>query len=328
MTFHSPSLRPARALAALALATLAVAGLSACGKKDEASGAATQVAAKVDAEEISVHQINQVLSRTNTNGASPQDVQRLSRDVLEKLIDQQLLVAQATEAKLNRSPDVVAQIESAKREILARAYVQQVTSSLAKPTADEVKKYFAEHPALFAERRIFNVQEIIVPATPGLLDVLRGFAAAGKPVEEVAAFLKGKDIKFNGGAASRPAEQVPLELLGKLQPLKDGQCIVLEAPRAFTYVRLAGSQSAPIGAEAAAPRIEQFLTNQRATEAVAASVKQLRTSAKISYQGEFAKPLDGAAATPATAATPAPAATPDKPSDDKAAMDKGVKGLK
>lgn len=318
MSLHTPRLRHALTLAAVALAIL---GLSACGKKDEAAGAATQVAAKVGSEEISVHQINQVLSRSNTNGASPQDVQRLSRDVLEKLIDQQLLVDQATEAKLNRSPEVVAQIESAKREILARAYVQQVTAGLAKPTPDEVKKYFAEHPALFAERRIFNVQEIIVPATPELLQTLNGFAASGKPVEEVAAYLKSKDIKFNGGAATRPAEQVPLELLGKLQPLKDGQCIVLQAPRALTYLRIASSQSAPLAADVAAPRIEQFLANQRAGDAVAASVKTLRTNAKISYMGEFAKPLDTAAPAPAAAA-------PEKPSDDKAAMDKGVSGLK
>jgi EpsD family peptidyl-prolyl cis-trans isomerase len=324
MTIKSPLLRHALTLAAVSLAILS---LPACGKKDEASGAATQVAAKVGSEEISVHQINQVLSRSNTNGASPQDVQRLSREVLEKLIDQQLLVDQATEAKLNRSPEVVAQIESAKREILARAYVQQVTAGVTKPTPDEVKKYFAEHPALFSERRIFNVQEIIVPVAPGLLDVLKGFAASNKSAEEVAAFLKSKDIKFNGGAATRPAEQVPLELLGKLQPLKDGQCIVLEAPRAITYVRVASSQSAPIGAEAAAPNIEKFLANQRASDAVTASLKQLRGAAKISYMGEFAKPLEAAADAPAAPA-PAPAAAADKSTDDKAAMDKGVSGLK
>ena len=139
----------------------------------------------------------------------------------------------------------------------------------------------------------------------------------------MAAYLKSKDIKFNGGAATRPAEQVPLELLGQLQALKDGQCIVLEAPRALTYVRLAASQTAPIGAEAAAPRIEQFLGNQRSNEAVTASVKQLRSASKITYLGEFVQ-----GAEPAAAAAPAAPAAPQKPSDDKAAMDKGVSGLK
>ena len=82
--------------------------LSACGGGDKKSGA-TQVAAKVGSEEISVHQINQVLSRTNAANATPQAVDKLRRDVLEKLIDQQLAVSQAEESKLNRSPEVVAQ---------------------------------------------------------------------------------------------------------------------------------------------------------------------------------------------------------------------------
>ena len=74
-------------------------------------------------------QINQVLQRANTNGASPEAAKAMGREVLEKLIDQQLAVDQATEAKLQRSPEVVSQIESARREILARAYLQQLASA-------------------------------------------------------------------------------------------------------------------------------------------------------------------------------------------------------
>lgn len=311
----------------LATALLAgVLGLSACGNKDDKK-VATQVAAKVGSEEISVHQINQILSRVNTGGATPQAMQNMGREVLEKLIDQQLAIEQATENKLHRSPDVVSQIEAARRDILARAYIQQVTSALPKPTAEETKKYFTEHPQLFGERRIFNVQEIVLAPNAGAVEQLRDLASSGKSMEDMAAWLKEKNIPFNGGSATRAAEQIPLEMLPKVNALKDGQTTVLESPQGITVLRLASSQASPVNETAALPRIEQFLTNQRASEAVAANIKQLRANAKISYMGDFAKPEGVAtqASLPAAAPTP-PAVAPDDKT--KSTIEKGIAGLK
>lgn len=306
------------------LTTAMTLGLSACGDKDDKK-VATQVAAKVGSEEISVHQINQALSRTNTAGATPQAVQAMSRDVLEKLIDQQLAVDQATENKLHRSPEVVSLLEASRREILARAYMQKVATALPKPTPEEIRKYYVEHPQLFAERRIFNVQELLVPSSAGVTEQLKSFASSGQPMEETAAWLKSKDIKFGGGSATRAAEQIPLELLSKIHVLKDGQSLVVQAPQSITLIRVVSSQLSPVAEAAGLPRIEQFLTNQRASEAVTASIKQLRSTAKIEYMGEFVKTEGNAAAAPAGAPSVQSAAAEDK---TKSAMEKGLAGLK
>ncbi len=53
-------------------------------------------------------------------------------------------------------------------------------------------------------------------------------------------------------------------------------------------MRLAGAQSAPVSEEAALPRIQQFLGNQRAAEAAKQELKTLKANAKITYMGEFA----------------------------------------
>jgi EpsD family peptidyl-prolyl cis-trans isomerase len=307
------------------LATAIALTLVACGNKD-GKKVATQVAAKVGSEEISVHQINQVLSRANTGGASPEAVQAISKDILEKLIDQQLAVDQATENKLHRSPEVVAQIESARRDILARAYIQQVSASIAKPSADDAKKYYADHPQLFSERRIFNVQEIVASNQPGVAELLKSSVAGGKSLDDIASALKAKNIPFNGGSATRAAEQIPLEVLPKIHALKDGQTTVIEAPQAVTVIRVVNSQASAVDEASALPRIEQFLTNQRAGEAVAANIKQLRSTTKITYMGEFDKGATPVAAAAAPAA-PAPdaAATDDK---SKSVIEKGISGLK
>ncbi len=325
MTLSTSHSKHRYALSALA-ATLAF-GLVACGDKADKK-VATQVAAQVDSEEISVYQINEALSRAKPANVTPEAVKAMSREVLEKLIDQQLAVTQAKETKLDRTPEVISQLEASRRDILARAYVQKIAGGLSKPTPEELKKYYAEHPQLFSERRVYNIQEIVVPASADVIKELQTFASANQSMEDTAKWLKSKDIKFGGGSATRSAEQIPLELLTKLHPLKDGQSLLVQSPQNVTLIRIASSQTAPVAEAVALRSIEQFLTNQRASEAVAANIKLLRSNAKVTYMGEFAK--DPAEAPVAVAAPPATATDSAASADAKAqnSIEKGVAGLK
>lgn len=345
------------------VASLLVASITACSKDDKK--AATQVAAKVNSQEISVHQINYVLSKSGANPTTPEQTATLRKAALDRLVDQQVAVDEAVEKKLDRQPDVVMALDLARREVLARALLEQVAAATTKPSEEEIKKYYREHPALFAERRVFSVQELVVPVAAGVTPQLKEMSAAGKTAEEVAAWLKTRNIQFGGGAAQRTAEQIPLEILPRIHALKDGQSTIIEAALAVTMIRVAASQSQPLTEPQALPRVQQFLTNQRNSEAAAAEMKRLKEKAKISYVGDFAADAGKAAApagaapaaaapaaaapnaaTPAAAApaaaTPAvaapaaskpapatPAATPAAPAaTSDANMEKGVRGLK
>ncbi|SEK25985.1 EpsD family peptidyl-prolyl cis-trans isomerase [Nitrosovibrio tenuis] len=309
-------------------------GLVACGSKDMEKPA-SQVAAKVNSGEISVHQLNYVLTRTGVGASSPETAPKIRREILDKLIDQELAVEQAVEKKLDRSPEVLMAIESARREILARAYIEQITAAMAKPTIDEAKKYYSENPQLFAQRRIYNIQEIMLPATAGVADELRGMLDSGKSMEDIANWLKGKEIKFAAGNATRAAEQIPLELLPKIHPLKVGQGLILQSPQSITVMRLAASQSVPVSEEAALPRIQQFLGNQRAAEAAKQEVKTLKSKAKITYMGEFSNAGTNAATQPAATVIQGGTNNSSNGSASKSsasaadiAVEKGVVGLK
>lgn len=307
-------------------------GLAACGSKD-VEKPASQVAAKVNSGEISVHQLNYVLMRTGAGASSSEMAPKIRREILDKLIDQELAVEQAIGKKLDRSPEVLMAIESARREILARAYIEQITAAMAKPTIDEAKKYYSENPQLFAERRIYNIQEIMLPAAAGVAGDLRSMLDSGKSMEDIANWLKGKEIKFVAGSATRSAEQIPLELLPKIHPLKVGQGLILQSPQSITVMRLAASQSVPVSEETALPRIQQFLGNQRAAEAAKQEFKTLKAKAKITYMGEFADAGTNAAAQPAATASERSANNGSAPKSSAsaaadAAIEKGVVGLK
>lgn len=301
----------------LVLASAAL--LAGCGAKDDKKNA-TQAAAKVNAEEITVHQVNQVLARLP--GIAEADVPRVRREVLNKLVDQQLAVEQALGKKLDRQPEVMAAIDAARREILARAYFDGIIGALPKPSSEEVSKYYADNPQLFAQRRIYNLQEIVVERNDDLLPALREQVAAAKSMEDVGAWLKGKGVRFSARAGVRPAEQVPLEILAAVHALKDGQSVVVPGSQGVAAIRVLGSQSAPLDQATALPRIQQFLRNQSASKAVDSEIAQLRGKAKIELVGSFAQDAE-----PAAKVEPVKAVVKTEPSP-AGNIEKAVGGLK
>ena len=282
----------------------AVVVLAGCGDKKDKS--ASQTAAKVNKAEVTVHQINFVLQQQR--GLKPEQTDAASRQVLERLIDQELALQRADDLKLDREPRVVQQMEAAKREIIARAYLEKVGEAAPKPTPEEIKKYFDEKPALFKERRIYSIQELAIEAKPEQVTLLRDKLAVAKTVNDFVEYLKANDFKFTGNQAVRAAEQLPMQGLEAFSKMKDGQAVLNQSPTGVQVVVLAGSRSQPVSEEQARPAIEGYLLNERKRKLIEDDVKGLRTAAKIEYVGKFAegKP-GGAVAAPATAA-PASAA--------------------
>lgn len=315
---------PQLAVRSIALTVIAAAILTACGGEGGEKKAATQVAAKVNSGEVSVHQINQVMQRTNV--ADPEQAKAASRQVLERLIDQELLVQQAVDKKLDRDPKTLQAIEAARREILARAYLEQVSGTAVKPSDAEIKDYYGKHPELFSERRIFNLRELAIAAGPDFLPKLEQFMAQPRNLQQIAEWLRSENIRFTANAVTKPAEQLPLEMVKSVHQIKDGQLGVLRTNGGILVLEVAASRSVPVDENAAKPVIEQFLLNQRKGELAQGEVKKLRDAAKVEYMGEFTAPAPAAAA---PAAPAAPAAAPAAPADAAgSAVDKGLSGLK
>lgn len=295
-TMHQASTLARRWIPLAAVAAAAV--LVGCGEKKDK--AASQTAAKVNKDEITVHQINFVLQQQRN--LRPEQTDAASKQILERLIEQQLALQKADEQKIDRDPRVVQQMEVARREIVARAYLDKVGEAAPKPTPEEIKKYYDEKPALFSERRVYSIQEISIEAKPEQIPELREKLAAAKNVNEFVEYLKASGLRFAGNQAVRAAEQLPFNTLDAMAKMKDGQAIVVPATNGMQVVVLAGSRSQPVTEEQARPAIEQFLLNERKRKLVEDDIKALRAAAKIEYVGKFAE--GAASAPPAAAAAP------------------------
>ena len=232
----------------------------------------------------------QLAARVNGSGISLEEARGPQGNVaqaLEKVIDRELLVQKALAAKLDRDPQVVHSIERARRQLLAQAYLERTASAASGSTRDEVRAFYAENPALFAERRIYRLRELLVSAPAEMIDVLRAEAAKARELEEVAGWLRLRKARYSMDALTQPAEQLPLSYLPQLARMKPGEIAVFATPLGASVIQLVHAEDAPLTEQQAAPLIEQFLAGRRRLELAAAEVKRLREAATIEYVGEF-----------------------------------------
>jgi hypothetical protein len=200
---------------------------------------------------------------------------------------------------------------------MARAYAEKVASTQTPVTDAEAVKYYNDNPDLFAQRKIYQMREIALPSNAAQVAEFKTRVEKGESLDSVAAWLKGQGAVFSANAGVKPAEQLPMALVSKLAAMLNGQNLVVNMPQAVMAVEVVNSQSRPVEQATALPQIKQFLSKQRATEAVEANLKHLRESAKIDYVGEV-KPVE-----------PAPAAKPqDAHQSEAESINKGVAGLK
>ena len=310
--------------------------LAACGDDTDARKSSGQTVARVNKEELTVHQVNFLLAQQR--GIRPEQVDAASRQVLERLIDQELALQKAAEQKLDRDARVVAQLEAARREIIARAYFERIGEGASKPTPDEIKKYYDENPALFGQRRVYQLQEINIEAAPDKVEQLRGVLKGAKSVNEFVQHLRDNSYKFAGNQVVRGAEQVPMNLLATLSKMTDGQTMFNATPNGASVLVLVSSRSQPVEERSARPAIEQYLTNERKRRLIAEDLKGLRQAAQIQYMGKFADAAKGApsaapsptaadVAASAVGSSPTTATEPAAGSLDTKTITKGV-GLK
>lgn len=300
-----------------------------CSADSERAKPASQVVVKVNKDEISVHQLNELLARGGNISAD--QVKQASAAALERLIDQELMVQQARDRKLDRDPKVMQAIETARREILARAYAEQVAGMGPRPTGAQVSAFYAENPGLFSKRRVYNIQELSVRIPTERVDELRQQVQSADNLHGLAAWLNEQAIPFTATAGVKPAEQLPLEMLGPLSKMKEGQVAINRTPVGVSLILIEGARDEPIDEVRARPFIEQYLTAQARTELARAEIKRLRQIASIEYVGDFADKAPAAVAdTPAigNATAPAVASTTSTDSALRAALEKGAAGLK
>ena len=295
-------------IGAVALAAMAVTLLAGCGQKKDvapADAGGSEVVAKVNGDDVTASQLTIALQKQR--GMRPDAGDAASKVVLDQLIDEQIVAQKAVTAKLDKDPKVVAQIEAARRDILARRFIESAAETASKPADDAVQKFYDGRPALFAQRKMYTLQRVDIQAPDTRRSEIGAKVATFKTPAELTDWLKSQKLVFTTKQEQDASEQLPPVVLEKLATMTAGQSMVVPSQFGVSAITLVSSAAAPKALADARPAIEQFLANQGRREVIMNLQKTIRDGAKVEYEGRFAAlaTANGGGAMPAP--TPAPA---------------------
>jgi EpsD family peptidyl-prolyl cis-trans isomerase len=281
----------------------AIAALAACSR--DRAPPETQVAVRVNDGEISVHQIQTVLQRQPRLIATAGEA--AASRVLDVLVDQELAAQAAKKQGLESDPNVIQMLQTVRRETLARAFQERVAAKVASPTSDEVDRYYEAHPELFAQRRIYLLQETAVEAAPPQLAGLGPLVSAAQSADDVAKLLRDAGLRHSSRPLGQAAEDLPALVLGAVSKANVGQSVLLGQPGGARIYTVLSLHKAPVDRRTATEAITNYLAGERRRQAVNEAMTTLRQSAQVEYFGAFA-PRPGASAPtgPGGASAPVP----------------------
>jgi len=266
---------------ALTLACVAVL-LAACGRKSEDTSATL---ATVNGDRITQDQLDFAMKQIGA--ARPGASAPASASVLESLVEQRLAVQKAEKDKLDRNPGVLQALEAARKDALARYFIEQFVAKVPKPNADEVRQYYDAHPANFAQRNAYVIQKADARVAPDKAGALAAQAQAASGAAAVASLLRAKADAVNVTESTQPAESLG-PLLPKISTMSAGQTIAIAQPTGLAALTLVDVKPQPLTLAQAQPAIEQMLWTQKKREALLAETKDMRSKARIDYLGKFA----------------------------------------
>ena len=275
--------------------------LTACSQKKEEDGA--KMVAKVDGNGITEQQLDYALSRIPNIQKDKEDEAR--KQLLKKMVDQQILVKQAIDKKLDQNPVVLQAIDASRRQLLAQAYLDQLAQQIPKATDAEVHEFYVKSPNLFSDRRVYKLGEIIISA-PTQAEQIKQLLSSTKTMEEFAGKLHDAGIAFKTAAAVKAAEELPAPLLEKLAKMRKGEVSMTPAGDGISLLQLQDFREQPLTEDHAKTAILNFLFEEKRKALYETEMKKLRDAAKVEYMGAYAE----AGKALLSPATPSPAVPP------------------
>jgi EpsD family peptidyl-prolyl cis-trans isomerase len=289
-----------------ALALLGCLALGSCNSGGNTNTTATeptgQVVATVAGQEITLRELRAELGTPPTD---PKAAKTAEQTALRAIIGRKILASAAREQGLDKTPDFALQQLRTMDLLMVQTLQAKIATDMPQPAPEEVDRYIADHRDVFAERKIFDLDQITLtrPTDP---EKLKAFEPL-KTMAEVETMLKREQIDYrhivNAVLDSVGANPQLIERILKLPP---NEVFVLPAGGNLLVNQIRQTRVVPFTGEPARNYALGLLRNQHLQETMqrALSAIMAKAQSSIKYNKAYAPP-------PAAPAEGAPAAKSD-----------------
>ena len=305
-----------RAVVVIAASLLA---LTACGRKavsDKPPEAGDVAVATVGERTVWASDVKrEAVAQGLIGGGEPLDVSsELFRQVLDGVIDQKLLAAEAVRRKLDADPAAQRRLAAARERILGDILVENSVEKAVNDNA--IRALYQELQKSNRPTEEFRARQIVT-ATQGDAEAVRKLLTTGATFESLA-MARSTDAatRFSGGDLGYfTTDVMPEGYETALKSAKAGEVVgPFQTDAGWVVLRVEDRRpEEPITLEAARPQIVRFLTYAEVRDLL----ENLRKDTKVKVLMETPQGAQGRPREPASAPPPAPGAQAAEPAAPK-----------
>ena len=188
----------------------------------------TDVLAEFDGGVITRADLEKRISKLPPNVQGRYKTVEGQKQVLDAIVMEEVFAAKAMQLKLNEDPEVLSNIEAAKKQYLIQEFYKRNITDLAVVTEEDKRSYYEENKKFFYVNPNITVNLIQLPDEETALQAIKELRS-GKSFEEVSNLyninnyiksLKGvvKNIRLNGNIPGIGSDYELEDLIAKAQP--------------------------------------------------------------------------------------------------------------
>ncbi len=253
-------------------------------KKTDDNQPSGQVLARVNGEEITIYELNNELSRVK---ASEENREAISRNLLRSLVTRTILVQNAKKNNMDRSPNIMMELERSKATILAKAYLQSQLIKRAEVPRSEVESYIFDNPSKFANRAYYTFDTIIL-SNDYLSKERRERWETVTNLDEIESELLQDSLDYKRMPYTAFSETLPAGVIKDMPEIKMNGDVFFIVMKGVSYLNIyKTSRPAVLTGEKAFAVAEKHLSDQKTKEFLVKLETDELAAANIEYLGDY-----------------------------------------